>query len=315
MFVAAQLRRNQPFGFTNDRFRIDADHRAPGGLRTSGGIEIDYRSPTLQEVADTRETLLWVRATGRPRDDLSVAVELGHSERRHDGYGRADWIDPPQNPLLRKFNLADRSRDRIGVRAELTLGETVGIGANLDFADDDYRRSALGLRTMRNIDLGADLSWAIGDATRLNVYAQTERQRSVQAGSQAFAAADWTGRVRDTADVVGAGLRHAAMGGKLELGADLVASRTRSALAVDTGTGTPAFPAMKTSRDSLALHASYRLNANLTLTGGLWSERYDARDWHLDGVRPDTVPNLLALGLRPPDDRVNALRIALRQRF
>ena len=51
------------------------------------------------------------------------------------------------------------------------------------------------------------------------------------------------------------------------------------------------------------------------VNGSYWYESYDSQDWHLDGVQPDTVGNLLAFGNQAPQYRVNVLRLALRYSF
>jgi hypothetical protein len=129
-----------------------------------------------------------------------------------------------------------------------------------------------------------------------------------------FAQPDWSAQNKDAVDVVGVGIKHQALKGKLELGADLTFSRSSSDITVDTGSAS-AFPTAKTSLDSLRLQATYRLQDNLWLTGSYWYEFYEAQDWRFDGVLPATISNLLAFGEQPPRYRVNVVRLALRYRF
>ncbi len=271
-------------------------------------------SARLQEVVTTRETTLWGRVGVQARENVALALKLAHAERRSSTYGIATFVNPPENPLLRKFNLAERKRDVAGARADFTVGEDVNIGVNLDLAKDDYSESTIGLLDGRSVNIGGDLSVAINDQTQLQLFAQTERIRSRQAGSQAFAQPDWSAQNKDSVDVVGVGVKHQALKGKLELGADLTFSRSRSDITVDTGSAS-AFPTAKTSLDSLRLQATYRLQDNLSLTGSYWYEFYEAQDWRFDGVLPATISNLLAFGEQPPRYRVNVVRLALRYRF
>jgi opacity protein-like surface antigen len=84
---------------------------------------------------------------------------------------------------------------------------------------------------------------------------------------------------------------------------------------IDTGALNPPFPTATTALDSVKLFATYRLRENVSLTGSYGYERYEARDWRLDGVLPATVPNLLALGELPPRYHVHVIRVGLRYRF
>ena len=306
---------NQPYSFTQDRLKLAADYRGPGSLKAGVGAELDHRHRTLQEVGTTREATYWGRVSAAPVETVSLALKLAHADRRQSEYNPVAAIDPPENPLLRKYNLANRVRDSASLRADIALGEKVTIGLNVDYANDDYADSVIGLTDGKSLGFGADASFAMTERTQLHVYAQGERIRSRQAGSQVFAQPDWSARTRDTVDVVGLGITHAAIKDKLDIGADLAFSRSRSDVTVTTGAALPSFPSASTTLDSLKLHATWRLKENLTLAGSFWHERYDAQDWHLDGVLPATVPNLLAFGEQPPRYRVNVLRVALRYRF
>ena len=138
---------------------------------------------------------------------------------------------------------------------------------------------------------------------------------SNQRGSQTFSTPDWSGENRDAINTVGIGVKHAAIKDKLDLGADYTVSRSRSDISVNTGASNPAFPNLSTSLDSLKLYANYRLKDNWSLLAGYWYERYDTKNWMLEGVTPGTIANVLTLGEQPPRYHVNVIRLAARYRF
>ena len=128
--------------------------------------------------------------------------------------------------------------------------------------------------------------------------------------------ADWTGRSRDVVDVVGLGVQHMMMGGKLKLKGDWVTSRGRTTQSVEpNGVTTPGFPTAWSAVDAFKFQAIYQLQDNLSLITHAWVEKYSAQDWHLDGVWPSTVPNLLAMGQQSPAANVKAIAASLRFRF
>jgi MtrB/PioB family decaheme-associated outer membrane protein len=315
MFLGTVPRTNQPFSFFQDRFRLGGDYRGPGSQKTSAGIEFDSRERSLQEVVTTRETTLWGRMEGRATERLLLQGKLAHGQRNSSTYGVAAWIDPPQNPLMRKFYLAERRRDSAGARADATLQEGFNVGLGVDYAKDKYTESTIGLTDARSVAFGLDFSAAITEETELYGFAQTERITSNQAGSQVFALPDWTGRSEDRIDTVGLGLKHLALDGKLELSADAVLTRMRNDVGVDAGVASPPFPAIETSVERLRVRAVYRLRENLSLVGSWWYEHYDSEDWHLDGVLPATITNLLAFGEQAPRYNVHVLQVAVRYRF
>lgn len=315
MFYRGATRSNTPFSLTQDRLKISADWRGPGSLRLAGGADQDNRQRSYHEVVDTRETTVWARLGVQAMDELALAFKLAHGERSHSTYGVAYWFGAPENPLLRKYNLAERRRDLASARADLTLSETLSLGLSVEYANDDYRGSVVGLTLGRSVNIAADLAYAISEHTRVSVFAQGERIRSRQAGSQIGSSPDWQAQSKDRFEVLGIGLRHAAIPDKLDIGVDLGTSRSRSDIAVETGIGDAPFPTDKTTLDSLKIFASYKLSDKLTLSGSLRHEEYQSRDWRLDGVLPATVSNLLLFGNQPPAYRVTLVQVAVRYRF
>ncbi len=315
VFLGADTRFSPSFSFRQDRFKLNADYRWPKGLTAAAGVEWDERERSYQDVVKTHEATVWARGTMKPRDNLELSLKLAHADRSHSTYGSATWVEPPQNALLRKYNLADRRRDSARLRADLAIGEKINVGLHVDVANDDYTDATLGLRDSRSIGVGAEVAYAISEQTHLRAFADDERVRSRQTGSEAFAGPDWNGNNHDSARILGVGMTHAALQGKLEIRADLSLARSRNDIAVDTVAVASQFPGIVYSRDSFKLSATYRLRDNLWVTGRYWYERQVAQDWHLDGIAPDTVGNLLALGEQPPRYRVNVLGVAVRYKF
>ena len=314
MFVGPSVT-NQPYGFTEDRVKLGVDWRGPATLKVAVGADYDARQRTLQEVGTTREATVFTRLAAQPMDKLSLSLKLAHGDRTPTEYIAVAAIDPAENPLLRKFNMARRVRDSAAARADFTITESVAVGFDVDWSHDDYPDTAIGLTSADTLGIGGDASVVLGEKTRLQLFVRTDTIRSSQAGSQQFGLPDWSGRDRDSADVLGITVRHTAMGDKLELGADVTYSHSRNSVGIDTGVSNPAFPSVASTREGLKLFANYRLRENLTLTGSYRFEHYDAADWQLDGVLPGTVPNLLTLGELPPHYNVQIVRVALRYRF
>jgi MtrB/PioB family decaheme-associated outer membrane protein len=309
-------RSNAPFGIKQDRWRLNADYRLRDNVKVSGGVDVDRRERNYSEVVVTRETTAWGKATLKATDDVSLLFKLSHAERANSPYGTAVWFNYAENPLLRKYNLADRIRDRAGVRADVAISPTVAVGLTLDFSNDDYRHSLVGLKSARSVNLTTDISVALSEQTQFTAFAQGERIRSLQAGSAlGLTAADWNASTRDGFSVLGVGLRHAAIPEVLDIGGDLSFSHSNSSIAVNAGANDAPFPDNRTAMDSVKLFASWKLQPNLWLNGSLWYEHYDSKDWHLDGVQSATVGDLLAFGNTAPRYTVNVVRVSVRYRF
>lgn len=308
-------RQTPAFSFKQDRVKLGADYRFSKGLTAAAGADWEQVQRSYQDVVNTDESKVWARVVWQALEPLGVALKVAHAERTHSTYGVATWVTSPQNPLLRLPYLADRRRDMVGMRADLAVSETLGLGAYVDTAQDDYTSSPVGLHNGHTTSGGLDASYALSEQTQLQAYAQGERMRLRQTGSEAYAQADWSGSTINEAYVLGLGVKHSALGGKLELTGDIVTARSRNNVAVEGNRPGPAYPINTQLRDSLRLRATYRLQDGLWLSGTYRHERQTAQDWQLDGIGPATLQNLLALGQTPPRYRVDMVGVTLRYGF
>ena len=314
MFLGT-ARTNLPYSFTQDKLKLSADYRFTSLTRASVGFDHDRRKRSYQEVNTTNEDALWGRITTRALDKVDVTLKLAHGERKGSAYQAVPAILQPENPLLRKYNMANRDRDSAGLRIDIAATDSVNVGLGAESNKDDYSDSAIGLTSGRDLSLNADVSWIVTERTSLHLFVNRQEIKSTQRGSQTFSTPDWTGENKDTINTLGIGVKHAAIKDKLDIGADYTVSRSSSDISVNTGASNPAFPNLSASLDSLKLYANYRLKDNVALLGGYWYERYDTRNWMLEGVTPGTIPNVLTLGEQTPRYHVNVVRLAVRYRF
>jgi len=315
MFLNPLPRSNTPFSTTQNLFKFNADYRGPGTWRLNGGIDFNDMDYTYTAVANTFETTVWGRASVQAMENLGLSFNLAYGDRNPSTYGVAYWFPVPENPLSRNYNLAARKRGLAAARGDWTVSDGVSVGFGISYTKDDYDETTIGLQEVDALNLYADLAVMLTDDTRFHFYWQGEKADSRQAGSQTFAAPDWTGTVDDKFNVFGLGVRHAAIPEKLELGADMWFSRGDSDTLVQTGAREPGYPTNTTSRNVVKLYANYKLSDNLWLNGSYWYERYTSADWALDGVQPDTVWNLLAFGNQSPRYTQNVFRVTLRYSF
>ena len=310
-------RTNLPYSFTQDKLKLSADYRASASTRASVGLDYNAQKRTFQEVATTRENTAWAKLSTRALEKLDVTFKLAHGDRTNSGYQvlPVSEITPPENPLLRRFNMANRVRDTAGLRADVAAAESVNVGFGIDYSKDAYSGSTIGLTSGSDFNVNGDISVILAPQTSLHFFANHQEIESKQLGSQAFSTTDWSGQNNDRIDLIGVGVKHAVIENKLDVGGDYTVSRSKSGIVVDNGVLGPSFPNFSTSLNSLKLYANYRLKDNVSLQAGYWYERYDSKDWMLDGVAPGTIPNVLALGLQPPQYRVNVIRVSLRYKF
>ncbi|HLF24022.1 MAG TPA: MtrB/PioB family decaheme-associated outer membrane protein, partial [Burkholderiales bacterium] len=312
-FVASP-RENLPYSFTRSTLKFSADYRVAPRMKASAGVDRDTRSRTFQEAEETRENSVWGKVVTRAREDVDLTLKFAHADRKVSNYQVVPQISPPENPLLRKYNMADRKRDSAGLRTDITPSDTVTVGFGIDVSQDEYPNSTIGLLGGDDVNISVDTSISLSEKTSLQFFANQEQIRSTQAGSQTFAAADWTASNDDTITTVGLGMKHQLISDKLDVGADYSISRARGEIAVTSGVATP-FPDLTTRLGVLKLYANYAWRKDISLHGAYWYERFRADDWSLDGVAPNTIANVLAFGETPPSYHASVVTLFMRYKF
>jgi MtrB/PioB family decaheme-associated outer membrane protein len=311
-------RTNLPYSFTQSTIKVSGDYRFAKQTKVSIGVDSDARERTYQEVSESRENTVWGKASTHVLDNLGLTLKGAHAERDINGYEVLPWVSPVENPLLRKYNMADRTRDTAGVRADVTVGQTMSFGLGYDYANDDYSKSQIGLTESRESTLGADASAMLATNTSLHVYYTRERINSQQVGSTTFPNPDWIGENVDTVNTGGIGIKHALIKGKFDIGADYTISHSRGEVTVMDGTASPPFPDLIANLNSLKLYATYRLKENMSVNGAYWYEHYQSEDWQLDGVTANTINTsayVLAFGEQSPSYYANVIMLSLRYKF
>lgn len=308
-------RPNQPYSFTRDTFRLGANYRATRQTRGAAGFDYETVDRTYQEAARTNENTIWGKISTRVMDDVDMMFRLSHANRNYSSYVPVAWIDPAENPLLRKYNMANRTRTMAGLRADTIAWKKVNIGLGVDYANDDYSSSRIGLTQSRDLTISADASAMLAKETSMHAFLVNEDINSSMTGSQTYSTPDWTGKNSDNVITAGLGIKRAVMKNKMDIGADYSLSRSRGKVTVTTGSPDPPFPDLVTDLGSLKLYAIYRMKENLTVTGTFLNENYTSANWQLEGVDPDTVSNLLALGEQPPSHNINVIMLTLRYKF
>jgi MtrB/PioB family decaheme-associated outer membrane protein len=313
-FVAAQ-RSNLPYSYTRETLQLKADFDYAPGNRLGVGYDMDERERTFQEVDETDEDTLWGSIRVRNVDNLFLEFRIASSQREASNSEVVAEIDPPQNPLMTKYNLADRDRKSISMQATFLPHPDYTIGISLDHALDDYDDSEIGLTDSRDDSINIDFVTILSETTVLNAYIGRQQISSSQAGSQTFSEPDWFADIDDRFDLFGIGISHALMEGRLNIGADLSRSRSRGEIDIDSAAVAEPFPDLTTELDSLKLYLDYRIDENLTLQAAYWHEEYDSRDWALEDVDPDAVGNLLAFGEQSPSYDNDVVKLSMSLRF
>ena len=191
-------------------------------MRLTGAAEYDNRDRTYQEVVTTRETTIWGKAAAQPTEKITTSLKLAHAWRDNTTYGTSIWFGYAENPLMRKFNLADRRRNSAEAHVDWAINEKVSLGVSADCRRRRLQQLAgrphVGAqRAISRVELSVAISEKTHGARLRADPADPlapERQRGVRRRPTGPAAC------KDQFDTLGVGIKHTAIENKLDLGAD-----------------------------------------------------------------------------------------------
>ena len=301
-------RTNRPYSYEREQTRIDFRFRAMGSLRVNAGFERDTLERTYQSVEETEEDTIWGEVEFAPWAWMDARIKVDNSDRTPSDYIPVDYYERAENPLMRKFNLADRDRQR--VTAELDLMPTDALGITLSYytTDDEYGESVLGLQDSEERSFNIDANYALSKETTLYAFFSDETIDARMAGAEDFDAAPWVARTEDSIQTWGVGIS-GRFTDRLTYGFDYLWSDSDGNIRTDSGAGEAPFPVLTTELRNTRFYLDFQVNDRWSLGLDAYNEKYDTADWYVDGIGPTDINGVLSLGETSPDYSVNVIRV------
>ena len=316
--------------FSYMRQNADVDGRwqvaRPLALTLGTGWERWDRSVT-REVPTSDEFYAKAALDATPTDWLLIRATYQPSFRRIDRYNTSALAQAEQNAapgelgqsyLLRKYDEADRDRQRVDLMVQITPTDTLTITPNASYKYDDYIASGLfhdtrsqgpaegkamlGLQTAVSWSAGMDVNWAPSDRLSFAVgyvhesIFQKQRSRTRPPDTPAL---DWISDNTDTVDTYHASMTARLIPSKLDLkfAGNYAYALGRVETWNPSGTGSTVFNAtpnaqarrMPAFEDTLLrLEASLRYNFSLAWSASLnyAYEMFRKHDWRTDTINP-----------------------------
>lgn len=340
--VASSFRRyNEPYSFKEEQLKVDASYRVFGSTELSAGVQrskID-RTYAERERADEDTYNFGVRTSFS--DTLNGYLRYSHAVRDGSTYvGNEPFLSGyspgytsttvgwENHPLLRRYFEANRDRDQLSAGIELSATEALALSASMDYANDEYNASEVGLTDARVESATLDAVYAPSQKWSSYAFYTYEKQGSKQNGWSFSGGAaqvpnsidprrQWFANHRDRINSSGLGFTRSLYSGRVDLGADYLHSKSRSGIdfAVGSALLTKPLPRDISQLDSFTIHATYKLRESFSLRMSYWYERYRSTDWAVDGIEANTLANVILLGEDSPNYRENAVALSVLYRF
>lgn len=301
-------RSNRPYGYEREQAKVELRFRPMRNLRLNAGVFSDDLERTYQEVLKTEEDGWFGEAQWSPVAMLDVRVKYDESERDADLSEQQGNYDRAENPLMRKFNMANRDRERATLEVDLIPTERMGLSFSWYETEDSYTESIIGLTNSEESAMSIDFNYLFGKDTNLYAFYVDETIEAALAGANGVGATPWTSDTKDSIETWGLGLS-GSFKEKWTYGLDYVSSDSDGEIMTVNGDADTPFPVLTTSLQNIRLYAEYQLNDRWGIGLEAYNEEYKTADWLVDGVGPYSIDGVLTLGDESPDYDVNVIRI------
>ncbi|MGA9855615.1 MAG: MtrB/PioB family decaheme-associated outer membrane protein [Gammaproteobacteria bacterium] len=306
---------NIPYSFNHELARLIADYRVSSGIHLEAGSSYDDEERFYTETASTQTNTYWASIRANPTSSISTNLQFTHERRYSPDYTAVDTLFSPENPLMRQFDLADRTRNQMTGQASYSINTQWSAGVSAEDDDDQYDGTTIGLTQGKTFNYTLSLTYTPTNTLNLNSYYTQERSSWRQANSQTYSTADWYGDDENTFQTVGLSAEMRDIKPGLDGGVDFNYALANGATAVSTGAPGPIFPNITMRIQSVSLYAKYRLNTKWGVKAAYRIERYSTTDWSIDGVTTSTIPNVMALGIYSPNYVVNVISVSTQYSF
>lgn len=324
-----------PYAYTQNQFKLDASYYLFAGTTLKASLMHDEIDRDYREVQTTKENTFkaginstFIPYTSIGFDYLRARREGGDEydeAKLYDVYHTQDFIDTvyepirfDNHPLTRKFDIADRERDRYNANVTVFPTDNTTLSAYYSHNSDKYEESVFGLQNARTRSITLDGSITPVDFATLYAFYTKEEMKSRQTsrsygtGTTAGSAKDlqfndparnWTATSDDDVDTLGLGTKLSFLEDRATVNVDYAFSQSTSAIKFTAGSAIAIppiprdMPDLKTRLHMLNVTGKYRLNRQLSLGVGYQFEDYKSDDWAYDNFEPAsaTIPNVLTL--------------------
>jgi MtrB/PioB family decaheme-associated outer membrane protein len=306
-------RYNRPYSYEREKYSADLRYRVNRNVRLSAGAERKDMTRTLQEVEESEETTYWGEIKGNLTLASQVTIKFENGEREVGDYLQPDDGSPVDHPLMRKFNQADRDRDRVTVRFDLAPTDALGVNLSYFNAKADYTESEIGLQESEDENYTIDLSYALGDKGSLYAFYTRDNIDSTMRNATSATAEPWYAQTSDEITTIGFGIS-ARVGDNTSIGIDYVNSDSTGEILVQTGADEP-FSPLSTDLTNTKLYFNHEFGEHWAFKLYVEYEEFESSDWAIDGLGVDGIPSVLTMGEVSPQYDAWYTRILASYRF
>ena len=308
----------QPYDYTQDRLNLDATYRLFKATHASLGYTAELMTRDRRDVEQSFENIFrgGVRSGYIPH--TSVHLKASYAKRKADEYDAFEVFNARHTssfvagssgfdtlPELRRFDVANRDRTKVGTNITWFPWDPITFGVNYNFQQDKYPDSPFGLKYTRTQNVTFDVNFSPDDSHSIFAYYTVSKMdveqngRAFTTGTQGDSTRDWRGDHDDLSHTAGVGGKTKFWNDRWTLKADYTFTQSVSnitfAAGSDAAVANPGeVPNLKTIRHAFETSGEYQVDKHWSLGLSYAYEIFEEDDFATDGFGAgaaiDTVP-------------------------
>ncbi len=341
--ASSRARYNLPHSYRETQLAAALRYRLGKASSVSAGVKHNIVERDYSETSSSRENIGHMAFKSRPAKRVQAYLRVSKEVRKPSAYrGDTPYLNShtpayvagepaderfENHPLLRKYNQAQRQRQKMATGLNWTPTDYTNVGLAFNIAQDDYRKSVFGLKKADVRGVHVDFSLVSTDRAQWNNYASYEQYKTQQNGrsfrGNAIATQsidptrNWQQRSEDQVKTFGSDLQLLNIMTNTDLNIGYLIAFSSSDFTTTTGSSLTAMAVPKQGDKLQRISAvlSHRYTKHLDISLNLAHQTYRAHDFSYDGVEVNTMTNVIAIGNSSPDYSAAELLLALKYRF
>ena len=304
-FIGANLT-NLPYDFGKETFSAQLDHRLNAEQKISVAYRSEDKTRNFQSIYKTKEDGFSAKYNGIFFEDIQIAIKGELLSRDSSAPQLIDFLGVTENPLMQRFNVADREQGKIDFQVFYNFSETFSATVSGKYAEQDYDKSDIGLIFNQQENINLDLYWNMNETTNFSVYYQQEEIDTELAGSDGFSSPDWQADNLDEVSSYGFNFSFQnLLDNNLNLTFDYSRSDADSTTGIIRSNVTDTLPSVSSQWSNAELKIDYQYSDNVDFALSFQYQEFENSDFAIDGVPPGSLTNLLTYGAFSHNYEVN----------
>jgi len=307
---------NIPYDLTRTNSYAYVDWRNKSKHSVSFGVKQKKLERRFQSVRNTSDDSFIAKYRAMFSEQYQLQVSGEKSSRSGSAPELIDLINVSENPLLQRFNVADRDLAKVNLQFTHHPTDSLSAIISTQYSEEDYSDTEIGLQYSWTNNLNFDLSWHVTDSIDLGLFMEKEKIETNLGGSARFSGRDWL--VNNVDKIISYGFSFSVKGlldSQLKLSGSLQLSDADTLIAINNAGDNSQLP----NNDSLwgiaDIKATYRYSEDLGFTLNYVYQDFERHDFAIDEVVPGAAANLLTFSAMSHKYNVNHLMLSASYSF